>query len=215
VAQVFQFDTSSLCRCNKNDLPALLYERRFAGWYIFKPKIPIGVNFGDVCRYILWQFVLFYFQLVNFVAIWYILRSFGIFFPCWYVVPRKIWQSCARVAQAPVTLYIPERPRKKNFFQTGLKLSLAIRLCNSKVIFLQRFFRGGQRQSCAEHWVEGLQSLEQSRMARAIYSPVSRIKDFSLRSDFKLKCKNLSKLKCDFSLKSHLNLGKGLKLTSL
>jgi hypothetical protein len=29
-----------------------------------------------------------------FMAIWYILWSFGIFFPFWYVVPRKIWQPC-------------------------------------------------------------------------------------------------------------------------
>jgi hypothetical protein len=29
------------------------------------------------------------------MAIWYILWSFGIFFPrLWYVVPRKIWQPC-------------------------------------------------------------------------------------------------------------------------
>jgi membrane protease YdiL (CAAX protease family) len=26
------------------------------------------------------------------VAIWYILWLFGLFFPFWYVVPRKIWQ---------------------------------------------------------------------------------------------------------------------------
>jgi hypothetical protein len=27
-----------------------------------------------------------------FVAVWHISRSFGIFFPSWYVAPRKIWQ---------------------------------------------------------------------------------------------------------------------------
>jgi hypothetical protein len=28
------------------------------------------------------------------MALWYIFWSFGIFFPVWYFVPRKIWQSC-------------------------------------------------------------------------------------------------------------------------
>jgi hypothetical protein len=35
---------------------------------------------------------IFYGYLVYFVFIWYILWLFGIFFPFWYVVPRKIWQ---------------------------------------------------------------------------------------------------------------------------
>jgi hypothetical protein len=30
--------------------------------------------------------------LLNCIAVWYILWSFGIFLPFWYVVPRKIWQ---------------------------------------------------------------------------------------------------------------------------
>jgi hypothetical protein len=41
----------------------------------------------------------FYGHFVYFIAIWYILRPFGIFcghfgiyFPFWYAVPRKIWQ---------------------------------------------------------------------------------------------------------------------------
>jgi hypothetical protein len=35
-----------------------------------------------------------YGQMVYFMAIWYNFWSFGIFFPIWYVVPRKIWQPC-------------------------------------------------------------------------------------------------------------------------
>jgi hypothetical protein len=35
--------------------------------------------------------------LVYFVTIWYILWSFGIFFPFWYIVPRQIWQPLCRV----------------------------------------------------------------------------------------------------------------------
>jgi hypothetical protein len=27
-----------------------------------------------------------------FIAFWYVLWQFGIFFPLWYVVPRKSWQ---------------------------------------------------------------------------------------------------------------------------
>jgi hypothetical protein len=43
-----------------------------------------------------WPFGLFYIHFVYFVAIWYILWLFGIFFLFWYVVQRKIWQPCAR-----------------------------------------------------------------------------------------------------------------------
>jgi hypothetical protein len=34
-------------------------------------------------------------HLVHYMTIWYILWPFGIFFPFWYVVPRKIWQPCS------------------------------------------------------------------------------------------------------------------------
>jgi hypothetical protein len=55
-----------------------------ARWYIFKPKIPIGVNFGGscniICWYILWSilrpFGIFYNHLVYFVVIWYIFPHF-------------------------------------------------------------------------------------------------------------------------------------------
>jgi hypothetical protein len=69
---------------------------RVVRWIVFKPKLPIWVNFigscNGSCCYILWPFGIFYGHLVYFVAIWCILLLFGIFFPFWYVVPRKIWQ---------------------------------------------------------------------------------------------------------------------------
>jgi hypothetical protein len=43
-----------------------------ARWFIFKPKIPIWVNFGG--PYIDWK------MLIYFMAIWNILRTFGIFY---------------------------------------------------------------------------------------------------------------------------------------
>jgi hypothetical protein len=43
---------------------------------------------------------IFYSHLVNFRAIWLILWSFGIFFPFWYDVRRKIWQPCSVVMDA-------------------------------------------------------------------------------------------------------------------
>jgi hypothetical protein len=56
-----------------------------ARWFLFKPKIPIWVNFGEVwngkCLYILWPFGIFYRHLGYFMTIWYILCSFGTFFP--------------------------------------------------------------------------------------------------------------------------------------
>jgi hypothetical protein len=80
---------------------------RVARWFVFKPKIPIWVNFGGPCNwrccYILGTLGLIYGQLVYFKVIWYILRSFDIFCgnlvhfpPFWYGVPRKIWQPWLR-----------------------------------------------------------------------------------------------------------------------
>jgi hypothetical protein len=37
---------------------------------------------------------MFYDPLVNFMAIWYILWSFGIFFPRLVMLHEKIWQPC-------------------------------------------------------------------------------------------------------------------------
>jgi hypothetical protein len=59
----------------------------------------------------LWPFDIYYGHLINVMAIWYILWPFDkcyghlvyflviwyIFPRCWYIVPRKIWQPCARV----------------------------------------------------------------------------------------------------------------------
>jgi hypothetical protein len=79
-------------------------QTRDARWFVFKPKIPIWVNFAGSCNskcwyilcpfglflrghwkyfvviwYILWSFGIFCGHLVYFVVIWYILWSFGIF----------------------------------------------------------------------------------------------------------------------------------------
>jgi hypothetical protein len=63
---------------------------RVARWHIFKPKIPIWVNFEGLAMenvgilyghlvYILYHCLIF-------------LWPFGIFFSFWYVLSRKIWQ---------------------------------------------------------------------------------------------------------------------------
>jgi hypothetical protein len=66
---------------------------RVARWYIF---IPTCVYFwgpwNEICWYILWPFGILHDHLVYVMAIWYTLHSFGIFFPFWFIVPRKIWQ---------------------------------------------------------------------------------------------------------------------------
>jgi hypothetical protein len=63
---------------------------RVARWFVFKPKIPIWVNFAGRYidwknGYILWPFGIFYGHLVYFMTIWYIL--------IWYIFacfgPRK------------------------------------------------------------------------------------------------------------------------------
>jgi hypothetical protein len=48
----------------------LVFQTRVARWYIFKPKIPICVNFGGSCNGRCW---------VNFLAFWYNSWLFGIF----------------------------------------------------------------------------------------------------------------------------------------
>jgi hypothetical protein len=60
----------------------LLLVIRVARWFVFKPKIPIWVNFGESCHgkswYILWPFGLFNGYWKHFMAIWYIFPRFGI-----------------------------------------------------------------------------------------------------------------------------------------
>jgi hypothetical protein len=78
-------------------------------------------NLGKFWRNLQWK------MLVYFMAIWSIIRTFGIpilwlfgrfygsllnFFPFWYVVSRKIWQPWARL-QKPVGFY-SERDRLCN-----------------------------------------------------------------------------------------------------
>jgi hypothetical protein len=68
---------------------AFQIDSRVARWYIFKPKITIleGLALEDVG--------IFYGHLVYFTAIrhiWVYLSSFGMFYPFWYFVSRRIWQ---------------------------------------------------------------------------------------------------------------------------
>jgi hypothetical protein len=56
------------------------YASRVARWHIFKPKIPIWVNFSGRCWYIVCSFGLFYGYFVYCVAIWHIYFMF-----IWYI----------------------------------------------------------------------------------------------------------------------------------
>jgi hypothetical protein len=69
---------------------------RVARWFVFKPKIPIWVNFEGLAME---NLGIFYDHLVYVTAIGNILWPFGIFCghlvyfsPFWYFLPRKIWQ---------------------------------------------------------------------------------------------------------------------------
>jgi hypothetical protein len=68
---------------------------RVARQFIFKPKIIIWVNLEVLAKE---DVGTFYDNLVYFTTIWHVLWSFCAnlvnFFPFWYVVERKIWQSC-------------------------------------------------------------------------------------------------------------------------
>jgi hypothetical protein len=72
-------------------------ETRVARWYIFKTKNP---NLGTFFSVLQGK------MLVKFMAIWSILLPFrifcghfGIFYPFWYVAPRKIWQPWWKLGQ--------------------------------------------------------------------------------------------------------------------
>jgi hypothetical protein len=62
--------------------------RRVLKWKMF-------VYFMAIWK-ILRPFGIFYGHLVYFMAIWYILWQFGIFLPFWYIVSRKNWQPWPR-----------------------------------------------------------------------------------------------------------------------
>jgi hypothetical protein len=77
--------------------PLLLHiSCRVARWFIFKPKIPIWVNFEGLWNGECWHVfghlenfaaILYTLWLIdNLVAIWYI------FPPFWYIVATKMWQ---------------------------------------------------------------------------------------------------------------------------
>jgi hypothetical protein len=61
--------------CNLKNVQLCMWSR-VARWFVFKPKIPIWVNFGGSCYekswFILWPFGLFYGHWKYFMAIWYI-----------------------------------------------------------------------------------------------------------------------------------------------
>jgi hypothetical protein len=77
-------------QCHNTWITTYVVSARVARWIIFKPKIPIWLNFGGPqigkCLYIyfmaIWniirRFWIFYYHLVHFVFIWYIFSSFGI-----------------------------------------------------------------------------------------------------------------------------------------
>jgi hypothetical protein len=86
---------------NFNNTGVVIQDRRIvprvARWYVFKPNthfwsILEGLALEDAGAFYGPLVYFTYGHLVYFVAIWYILLPFGIFFPFWYVVPRQIWQ---------------------------------------------------------------------------------------------------------------------------
>jgi hypothetical protein len=95
----------------------------------FKPKIPIWVNVGGSCNgklLTIWSILrplqIFYGHLVYFVVIWYILWSFGIFFP--------VLVSCTKKNLATLLLIgFFERNRCKGRNFTSIRNIEAVVLC--------------------------------------------------------------------------------------
>jgi hypothetical protein len=95
-----------------------------------KPKVPMWVKFGRPCNERCWHFYGHFVyvtakwyicngHLVHFVVIWYILLSFGIFSPIWYVWAKKIWQPCFRVLsndffRQKFLILLPNHGRERN-----------------------------------------------------------------------------------------------------
>jgi hypothetical protein len=90
-------------------------ENKVDRWLVFKPKIPIWLNLGGSCNWRCWY--------RYFMAIWNILRTFGIFYDhlvhlCsfgkflrfWYHVTRKIWQPWSWIRPKPVLVGGNHRP---------------------------------------------------------------------------------------------------------
>jgi hypothetical protein len=90
-----------LFRGSYNHLFITVLGARVARWFIFNPKIQIWVNFGGCWNGKCWN--------IMYMAIWNILRTFGIFyvwpfgtfcvdlvhfFRFWYHAPWIIWQPC-------------------------------------------------------------------------------------------------------------------------
>jgi hypothetical protein len=74
----------------------LLVATRIASWHSFKPKKTIWVNFGGSCNGRCWYYI--YVHLVYFMAIWYILWPFGIFYG--YLVFFPVLVCCTKINQA-------------------------------------------------------------------------------------------------------------------
>jgi hypothetical protein len=86
---------------------------RVARWCVFKPKLPIWVNFRGSwtrkCWYILWPIGIYFGTLVNFIGICKFSGNLIYFSPFWYIFSRKIWQPRSR-AHANECKYLLPRP---------------------------------------------------------------------------------------------------------
>jgi hypothetical protein len=84
---------------------------------VFKPKIPILVNFGRPCNgrcwYFLRPFCPFYGRMVFFWPFGTFCSHLVYFFQFWYVVLRKIWQALVPQCRKP-------RIRHLSKWQAGL-----------------------------------------------------------------------------------------------
>jgi hypothetical protein len=75
-----------ICFENVSKKLSVLYCTRVARWFVFKPKIPIWVNFGGSYR--MENARIFYDHLKYFTVIWYILWPFGNVVVIWYIFLR-------------------------------------------------------------------------------------------------------------------------------
>jgi hypothetical protein len=124
---------------------------RVARWFVFKPKFP---NFGIFLRaldwkngYVLWPFGIFYRHLGYFMTIWYILCSFGTFFPVsWNNKNLAILSTCYVIEdQAEMFCW------KSSFWQARLPMkAVQWRKSKKKHEWAFSFLTTGERENQAE-----------------------------------------------------------------
>jgi hypothetical protein len=107
---------------------------RVARCFILKPKIPIWVNFWRAFDWKMWPRLIFYGRLIYLIAIWYIMCTFGIFFPVLVSCPKK---NLATLEGSSTFTFLNAAKIDAEFFFIGQKVSTSLRFKITALLSLQ------------------------------------------------------------------------------